>query len=174
MRAYIGTYAKYSAGSLAGGWLDLSDFAGDMDLFLDAARALHPDESDPELMVQDWDYSDNPPKCILGESITQAALDYAALKWDERDLVSAWIDITGGARPLDIAGELDSAGNAFRGVYRDEGEAAREIVTEHLEADMGKVPDWLVIDYETTWRCNVRHDYTAAESGGQFWVFSIY
>lgn len=174
MKAYIGTYAKYSAGSLAGGWLDLADFAGDMGLFLDAARALHPNESDPELMIQDWDYSDNPPKCILGELITQAALDYAVLASDEKELVSAWIDITGGARPLDIAGELESARDAFRGVYRDEGEAAREIITEYLEAGIGNVPDWLVIDYEASWRYSVRYDYTAAESGCQFWVFSIY
>jgi hypothetical protein len=174
MKAYIGTFDKYSAGSLVGGWLDLADFAGDMDLFLEAARALHPDEADPELMIQDYDYSDNPPKCILGESITQAALDYAALAWDERELVSAWIDITGGRRPLDIAEELESARDAFRGVYRDEEEAAREIVIEYLEVDMQKIPDWLVIDYEASWRCSVRHDYTAAESGGQFWVFSIY
>ncbi|MBQ6977044.1 MAG: antirestriction protein ArdA, partial [Paludibacteraceae bacterium] len=26
-RCYVGTYGKYNGGSLAGGWLDLSDYA---------------------------------------------------------------------------------------------------------------------------------------------------
>lgn len=53
-RLYVGTYAKYNADSLGGGWLDLSDYS-DRDEFLGACRDLHKDESDPELMFQDFE-----------------------------------------------------------------------------------------------------------------------
>ena len=44
---YVGTNAKYNNGSIAGAWLDLSDYA-DREDFLTAARAVHADEADPE------------------------------------------------------------------------------------------------------------------------------
>lgn len=53
-KLYVGTYAKYNSGSIAGAWLDLEDYA-DRDSFLVAARELHKDESDPELMYQDFE-----------------------------------------------------------------------------------------------------------------------
>lgn len=53
-RCYVGTYGKYNGGSLAGGWLDLSDYATYQD-FLKACRELHKNESDPEFMIQDWE-----------------------------------------------------------------------------------------------------------------------
>lgn len=53
-RCYVGTYGKYNGGSLAGGWLDLSDYATYQD-FLKACKELHKNESDPEFMIQDWE-----------------------------------------------------------------------------------------------------------------------
>ena len=52
-RIYVGTYAKYNNGSLRGAWFTLSDFA-DRDDFIEAATAFHNDESDPEIMYQDF------------------------------------------------------------------------------------------------------------------------
>lgn len=49
---YVGTYAKYNAGSLFGKWFNLSDFA-DKDEFMEACKELHKDEEDPEFMFQD-------------------------------------------------------------------------------------------------------------------------
>ena len=53
-RVYVGTYAKYNSGSINGAWLTLTDYATYAD-FCKAARALHKDERDPELMIQDID-----------------------------------------------------------------------------------------------------------------------
>lgn len=53
-KIYVGTYAKYNNGSIAGEWLTLSDYA-DKDEFLEACAALHSDEHDPEFMFQDID-----------------------------------------------------------------------------------------------------------------------
>src|SRR5690349_16831915 len=53
-RVYVGTYAKYNNGSIAGAWLDLEDYA-DKDSFLAACAELHKDEDDPEFMFQDFE-----------------------------------------------------------------------------------------------------------------------
>ena len=49
---YVGTYKKYNSGSIAGGWLNLADYASYGD-FLKACGKLHKDERDPEFMIQD-------------------------------------------------------------------------------------------------------------------------
>lgn len=51
-RAYIGTYAKYNNGSLAGAWMILTDYEN-YDAFLAACKQIHRDEPDPEFMCQD-------------------------------------------------------------------------------------------------------------------------
>lgn len=62
-KIYVGTYAKYNEGSLFGAWLELSDYQ-DMDEFLGACLNLHNDETDPELMFQDWE---NIPLILISE-----------------------------------------------------------------------------------------------------------
>ena len=63
-RIYVGTYAKYNNGSIDGKWLDLNDYE-DINAFYKACKKLHKDESDPELMFQDWEYI---PDSMIGES----------------------------------------------------------------------------------------------------------
>lgn len=53
-KIYVGTYAKYNNGSIAGAWLTLSDYA-DKEEFYKACAKLHEDEHDPEFMFQDFD-----------------------------------------------------------------------------------------------------------------------
>lgn len=53
-KCYVGTYGKYNDGSLAGAWLDLSNYETYQD-FLKACRELHKNERDPEFMIQDWE-----------------------------------------------------------------------------------------------------------------------
>lgn len=62
-RIYVGTYAKYNAGSLKGAWLDLEDY-DDHAAFMRACRELHSDESDLELMFQDFE---GIPREFVGE-----------------------------------------------------------------------------------------------------------
>ena len=50
---YVGTWHKYNCGSIAGRWFDLTTFDDERDFFA-ACRALHQDETDPELMFQAW------------------------------------------------------------------------------------------------------------------------
>ena len=67
MKLYVGTYAKYAAGSLAGAWLDLADYA-DADAFERACRRLHRDERDPEFMFQDVEASEDWEQGLYSES----------------------------------------------------------------------------------------------------------
>ena len=61
---YCGTYHKYNEGSLRGLWVSLSSF-DDYDDFINFCNAIHADESDPELMFQDFE---NFPRCWYSES----------------------------------------------------------------------------------------------------------
>lgn len=84
---YVGTYAKYNAGSIGGKWLDLEDYA-DWDEFMDACRELHEDEDDPEFMFQDHE---GVPECFIGESYVKPELwDYLDSRVDD-DVKAAYM-----------------------------------------------------------------------------------
>lgn len=51
-RVYVGTWAKYNRGSIAGGWLALNE-CKDYQAFLRKCKRLHRGERDPEFMIQD-------------------------------------------------------------------------------------------------------------------------
>lgn len=52
MKLYVGTYAKYAAGSLAGAWIDLDKLSCYEELVA-ACKRVHQGEDEPEFMVQD-------------------------------------------------------------------------------------------------------------------------
>lgn len=52
---YCGTYAKYNAGSLSGGWVKLAA-CKNREAFLEACKKLHKDETEPEYMYQDKEH----------------------------------------------------------------------------------------------------------------------
>ena len=75
-RIYVGTFAKYNAGNLDGRWLEMRDFENAEDFYL-AARALHSDEVDPELMFSD---AENIPARMISESyLSDAFFDWMEL-----------------------------------------------------------------------------------------------
>lgn len=92
---YVGTYAKYNNGSIEGKWLYLDDYA-DADEFLAACGALHQDESDPELMFQDYEHL---PNGLYNESLSLKDLElvYTWLGFDEREreLIEEYTEATG-------------------------------------------------------------------------------
>lgn len=67
MKLYVGTYAKYNAGSIAGAWLDLNNYAN-ADDFVAACRRLHRDEADPEIMFQDVEIDEDWEQGLYNES----------------------------------------------------------------------------------------------------------
>lgn len=85
---YVGTYHKYTCGSLAGKWLCLEDFS-DKEEFYTACKELHKDEHDPEFMFQDYEG----PKCFYSEShLDDLVWEYLALDPHDQEIVKAYIE----------------------------------------------------------------------------------
>lgn len=92
-KIYVGTYKRYNNGSLAGAWLDLSDYS-DKEEFLNACHELHNNESDPEFMFQDWE---NIPDCLISESYLSGKFfelrdALQELSDDEQNAFFAWLE----------------------------------------------------------------------------------
>lgn len=148
-RLYVGTYAKYNAGSIEGAWLDLDDY-GDREDFLTACRELHEDEDDPELMFQDfegfprnWYSESSAPPDILWE--------WMELGDNEQDAFAVYVDHRGGDSTI------DDFRDAYRGTYDSEADFAQQ-TADDTGAIPDSLPNWIVIDWEATWNCNLRFD----------------
>lgn len=162
-RVYVGTYAKYSSGSLKGAWIDLDGH--DADSFAEACAELHADESDPELMFQDFEGF---PEHFYGEShLDEGLWAWLELDEDDRKLLAMYAEAFGPGYEADI----DTARNAFAGTADSTADFAEQTAT-----DLGEIPEnlpaWIVIDWEASWNCNLRYDYaTARDSDGLMWFF---
>ena len=96
-QVYVGTYAKYNNGNLAGAWLSLGEH-DTAEAFDAAARKLHNNERDPELMFQDCQGF---PDEFYGESwLDERIWEWLALDKRERAVVEAWLDSVGGTESI--------------------------------------------------------------------------
>lgn len=165
-RLYVGTYAKYNSGSIAGKWLNLDDYA-DKDAFLTACAELHKDEADPEFMFQDFEGF---PRSMYSESSVDARLwDWIALDDDDRKLLAIYQD------NIDANGDVDTARDAFRGKYNSERDFAMEYLDE--TGQMSELPEWAqnYFDYDS-WLNDAKcgGDLSFVREGGEVWVFSAH
>jgi len=138
-RIYVGTYAKYNSGSIAGAWLNLDDYS-DRDAFYQACAALHKDESDPEFMFQDYEGF---PKAFYSESsVSDELFDWLELDEDDQSLLAAY------QSAVDEKGDIDDARDAFHGIHESAEDFAANWYDETGEAD--KIPESLRyhIDWE--------------------------
>src|SRR5262245_44659676 len=107
-RLYVGTYAKYAGGSIHGARHDLDGYAT-RDAFLKAARELHKDDADPELMYQDFEGF---PRSYYSESSVSDDLgDWIALDEDDREMLAVYRD-----NVRDDA-DIDEARDRFAGKF---------------------------------------------------------
>ena len=157
---YVGTYAKYNNGSIAGKWLDLSDYA-DKEEFINACLELHNDEEDPELMFQDWEGipSDLVSECSVDESVWELM---AAYEEHGQSAVDAYVS---------IFGEWDSLG--FDDRYQGEHNSPEDFAQELIDSTgmLSDVPESIAryFDYSAFAR-DLMFDYS--EEGGHY--FSNY
>ena len=139
MRVYVGTYAKYTAGDLAGAWLDLEDYA-DKDEFLEACAELHSDEEDPEFMFQDTE--DIPGELCAGSHISPEC-------WEVLD---AYRDFDEGAVKayLYLFGEWDKADfqDRYRGTWSSWEAMAEELLDE--TGGLSEIPESLRFYFDYT------------------------
>ncbi len=78
---YVGTYGKYNSGSINGAWLKLRDYKT-IEEFYAAAKKLHSNEYDPELMFQDYE---DIPKAFIGESHIDPVI-FDLIHWDNQSI----------------------------------------------------------------------------------------
>lgn len=132
---YVGTYAKYNAGSLFGKWFDLSDFA-DKDEFIEACKEYHKDEDDPELMFQDYE---NIPEELVSESWLSENFFELRDKVEEMDSTmqeafSAWLDYESrNLSKVDADDLVKKFNNEYIGQYGEEEDYAREVIEQCYE-----------------------------------------
>ena len=158
MRVYVGTYAKYNAGSLFGKWLNLEGYA-DKNEFIAACRELHKDEADPELMFQD--YEDIPSWMISESHIDDGVWEFMD-DCDEfgEDAVKAYADCFGGW-------DKGQFQERYRGEYASWVDMAEELLDETGQLD--ELPEWAqpYFDYEAYAR-DIRLNGDMCESDGHF------
>lgn len=111
---YVGTYGKYSRGSIDGRWFYLSQY-DDYESFIEACKAYHKDETEPELMFQGWEYI---PKGMISESSIYEGLwelmeDAKDLSDDELKAFCVWLS----REDDDVLNEPDELIERFRDAY---------------------------------------------------------
>ena len=162
-RIYVGTYAKYNAGSIAGAWINLEGH--DKDSFAAACRELHQNESDPELMFQDYEGF---PKEFYHEShISDSLFDWLELGGDDRELLAVYVD------SVNSDGDIGQARDSFEGKADSEADWA----AEHLESTGGLdgVPEHLknYIDFESFARdARLGGGISFIRHNGELWAFN--
>jgi len=91
---YVGTYAKYNNGSLAGAWIALAG-CKDYDDFLAKCREIHKDERDPEFMIQDTSAMPDGLNCMEWMSREEFD-DIKAAMYEQEQPASAGVKIVEG------------------------------------------------------------------------------
>lgn len=160
-RIYCGTYAKYNSGSLKGAWLTLADYR-DRAEFLEACRALHSDEADPELMFQDYEGF---PRCWYSECQAPPEILWEILEMgeEEAEAFGAYADNIGSGATI----------RNFRDAYIGKWDSGAEYAQESADGHLPELPAWLVIDWEATWERSLRHNYyTAPAPEGGVFIFA--
>lgn len=167
-RLYVGTYAKYNAGSIDGAWLDLEDYSSKEE-FLEACAELHSDENDPEFMFQDFEGF--PREFYSESSVSEVLFEFLDLDEDDRKIVSLYASAMG----YDVTDSsfFDKAKEAYHGTADSEADFA-----ENFAEDCGDIsegfPNWIVIDWEATWNASLRHDYVSVfdSESGDYYFFN--
>lgn len=152
IQVYVSTYSAYNSGSLRGEWVDLEQFAGDEEGFIEYITALHNHETDPEFMFQDYEGF---PAAFYSESgIDSRVFEWLELDASDREKVLAFLDCFG-----DCAGDVfEAADNAYQGTYASDLDFAYEIVEScyNLEEPLASYFDYekyardLMVDYSSS------------------------
>lgn len=166
---YVGTYKKYNEGSIQGAWVSLEDFT-DGESFLDYCKELHSDEEDPEFMFQDFEGF---PDSFYSECMNSDDLDelfnFLNLDDDNKKIIQLYAEATGCEIDSDT---LERALDRYQGQAWSGGEFAEQLA-EICGEIPSNMPSWICIDWESSWACNLRHDYnTATDSSGMMHFFT--
>ena len=148
-KVYVGTYGKYNSGKFSGGWLSLSSYHNQEE-FLEACKALHPDEDDPEFMFMD---TEGPTLGMVEESSIDPELFSYVNVLDTGDMLmfDAYLRNVG-------CGSFRDAQEAFCGQYKDDEDFAYSMA--HELGNMNEKDSWpyTCIDWKQAAR-ELMYDY---------------
>jgi len=165
---YVGTYGKYNSGSIQGAWLKLRDYKTS-DEFYAAAKKLHDNEYDPELMFQDWE---SIPRAFIGESHVDPVI-FELINWDNQSIdLEAFYDYLENhlsysvGQEFDIKELIDGFENSYMGNY----DSFKDYTYEYFEHAMMKCCenfnesyfDFDALEYD------LKLDYTYTDEGNVF------
>ena len=141
---YVGTYGKYSEGSLDGEWVDITDF-DTYEEFIDYCHQLHSDEEESELMFQDFEGF---PKSWYSESGMRKETfyrikEYAKLDDDKREAYELYLD------NFDREGSVEDFEERYKGHFNSPEEFAADLYNQTYD-----IPEYLedFIDWSAVWR----------------------
>ncbi|MDZ7936122.1 MAG: antirestriction protein ArdA [Emticicia sp.] len=130
---YVGTYYKYNCGSIAGKWLDLTEYSS-KDEFYEACRELHSDEEDAEFMFQDWE---NIPDFLISEcSLSDDAFEYfealESMDDDKAEALKVYREnVLGSSYEISVSDLIEQFEDAYQGYYS--GNAEINFTYEYVE-----------------------------------------
>ena len=160
---YVGTYHKYNEGSLCGLWIDLSSF-NNYDDFCNFCKAIHADESDPELMAQDF------------EGFPEQWYNEGFMNREDFDKIIEYSELCDqyGKEAVDdymeYHNELDGFEDAFSGEWDSEEDFARNLIEEIYDIDKAMGNLSVYFDYSAFARDLFITDYQMGSNGNVFRV----
>ena len=162
---YCGTYGKYNSGNFSGMWVNVSTF-DDYEDFVNFCLAIHADESEPELMYQDFE---NMPGSLYHESMGEKGFNKIAEYCELCDEYS--VEAVDDFLEWDSTEDLDNMHDSYAGVYDSREDFAREIVSDcyDIENIMGNLACYF--DYEAFARDLFMCDYYFGSHGTVFRTF---
>ena len=164
-KIYVGTYAKYNNGSIKGAWIDLAGH--DKESFLETCYELHKDESDPELMFQDFEGF--PREYYSESSISDELFDYLDLDEDDKEILEAY-------KQYDQNGTIEEARERYAGTYSDLQDWAYEYVSSCGILDGASETARRYFDYDSFLKdCQLNGEIYSVELGwNKTIVFNVY
>jgi antirestriction protein len=166
-RIYVGTYAKYNDGNLAGKWLTMQDYS-DADELFEAMKELHDDEDGPEFMIQDSEgfLSDKIDESL---SIADMAALYNVFDAVENshldpEVIEAYADNMGSDIDEDTVSDCE---DCYCGQYNSDADFAEDLADQLGYLDKNVSWPYNCIDWEWAAR-ELMYDHF--ESNGHYFI----
>lgn len=160
---YCGTYHKYSCGSIAGAWIDLSECA-DKDDFLSKCAELHKNEADPEFMFQDFEGF--PESFYRESSIDERVFEWLALSESDQEIVEVYLN------NVEKNAEIKTALECYYGQFDDNDyDFAYDYIESTCALDGASETLKRYFDYEAFQR-DALMDFNSVKHHGKLFVYN--
>ncbi|MBF8457140.1 antirestriction protein ArdA [Kaistella sp. G5-32] len=164
IQIYVGTYRKYSEGSIFGKWLKLSDYS-DFHELQTAMRELHQGEEEPEFMFQDYENSalleqiGLISECFISPQIYEViekikSSDYSL------EVIESFVDCFGIYDSLDDV--LEKIEQSYNGEFDSDEDFVENLLIDTVSIP-SDLPSYVYIDWTKTAR-DVMMDYSASNN----------